>query len=963
MVTGPDIASSTGSPAVIGRDLSHPAQGHAVADASGDAAILSVKPDRLNLLSRLGQHARDVVPTMTWEADGAGNMTWLSAAWQQYCGLPPERMRGSGWFATMHPEELADGQACWTRAITTGQGYTRRRRVRRASDGAWPWHLASAEPLQNEHGEIIRWVGSVTDVHDLVEAEMSLRESEATLSAVLEALPVGVVIADPVGRIVRDNPANREIWGIPPETTNWEQYGDWVAFWPETGERVQAHEWAMSRALLRGETVRGELIECQPFDGGEKRFFLNNAAPIRDRDGRIAGGVVAEMDVTARRMVEQKLFESEARLRTATDNARVGLVVVDAEHRYRYANRAYVEILGLPLRDLVGLRVSEVLSPVYDEQIKPKLDQAFAGERVSYELSKPGSAADDSSVYSVTYEPGRQGNNEPIVVVVITDVTERVRSAQILAAREAQLRELLDTVNLGVLMVRDIPGTIRFWSEGCARLYGWSADYAVGRTSHELLRTRFPVPLPEIEAAIEHGGEWVGDLRHVTRDGRELITAARIIMRRLPHDGTPILLEALTDVTAQRQAEAALSELNLHLEERVRQEVAGRQAAQETAKRAQHMQAVGQLAGGVAHEFNNILQAVQSGASMIEARSTEAQLVQRFARVIQTASARGASITSHLLSFAQRARVEPERLELANILDDLGQILARTLGGRVTVRIEHDPGLPAVLADKVQLEAALINLSTNARDAMLNGGRIILRATAEAHTVAQSDRPPPGRYVRIDVSDSGTGMNAEILAQATEPFFTTKGPGAGSGLGLSMAKGFAEQSGGALSISSVWGQGTTVSLWLPVADEPAMSVAPSQRRVSQGSGSRRVLVVDDEEIVREVLVCILEDAGFVTFQAGGGADALALLRAGHIPDAMITDFSMPDLDGVSLIREAHIVCPGLPAALLTGLAPQDAKNAANSLSGRISVLRKPISAHQLVHEAELLLAGAPARLE
>ncbi|HYZ21512.1 MAG TPA: ATP-binding protein [Rhodopila sp.] len=420
-----------------------------------------------------------------------------------------------------------------------------------------------------------------------------------------------------------------------------------------------------------------------------------------------------------------------------------------------------------------------------------------------------------------------------------------------------------------------------------------------------------------------------------------------------------------TDVHDLVQAESAahvyLQEANRSLEQRVQEEILAREAAQKSARHGQHMQAVGQLAGGVAHEFNNILQAVQGSASLIDSRAADPSVVRRFARIILTASERGGTITSRLLSFAQQARFESERIEPATMLGDLAEVLAHTLGAGINVRVEHQPGLPPIVADKVQLETALVNLATNARDAMPNGGTLTLAALAETVAPGQPwggprDSLVPGRYVRLTTSDTGTGMDAAVLAHAADPFFTTKGPGGGTGLGLSMAKGFAEQSGGALAIESELGEGTTVTLWLPAADDPADVTGDPARGRQQARAGKRVMLVDDEELVSETLAFSLEDAGFAVDRAASGAEALAMLRAGVVPDVLLSDFSMPGMDGITLIREALALRPGLPAALLTGYAPTDARlAAAGVLPETCPVLRKPITPQQIVGALRALL--------
>lgn len=273
---------------------------------------------------------------------------------------------------------------------------------------------------------------------------------------------------------------------------------------------------------------------------------------------------------------------------------------------------------------------------------------------------------------------------------------------------------------------------------------------------------------------------------------------------------------------AQRRDRAALRALNQDLEVRVEAAVAARELALVRAQHAQHIQALGQIAAGVAHEFNNVLQAVMGSLEMIDYRSEDADRVRRLAQAAFAAAKRGSTITERLRGFARRAPLHAERVETVPLLTALRELLSKTLGGGIAVSLDVPPDVPAMLIDRTGLEAALVNLATNARDAMPDGGTLLLSARSDDIGPGDSRLTPlvVGRYIRITVADTGTGMDADTRARATEPFFTTKAVGAGVGLGLSMAKGFARQSGGGLAIESTPGQGTIVTMWLPVAAEP-----------------------------------------------------------------------------------------------------------------------------------------------
>jgi signal transduction histidine kinase/ActR/RegA family two-component response regulator len=416
---------------------------------------------------------------------------------------------------------------------------------------------------------------------------------------------------------------------------------------------------------------------------------------------------------------------------------------------------------------------------------------------------------------------------------------------------------------------------------------------------------------------------------------------------------------ALEARVAQRTRE--LSQAN----GRLQVEIAERRSTEAALLQAQKVQAVGQLAGGIAHDFNNVLQAISGGVALIRRRAGDAAAVERLAGMVADAARRGESVTRRLLAFARRGELRADVLDLGELLAGLREVLAATLGPGIRVEVNAPPGLPPILADRGQLETALVNLATNARDAMPGGGTLTLSAAAEH--VGKGDsrgRLAPGAYVRLVVADTGEGMDTETLARASEPFFTTKPLGQGTGLGLAIARGFAEGSGGALAIVSDPGRGTKVSLWLPVAGE----VARAMQRAPQEEGTPkavrccrrvRVLLVDDEPVVREVLAAQLADGGYGVAEAADGAAALALLDRGEPFELLVSDLAMPGLDGVALIREARRRRPGLPAILLTGYAGDAAALAVGGAleqSGAFALLRKPVTGAELADQVAALLS-------
>ena len=369
----------------------------------------------------------------------------------------------------------------------------------------------------------------------------------------------------------------------------------------------------------------------------------------------------------------------------------------------------------------------------------------------------------------------------------------------------------------------------------------------------------------------------------------------------------------------------------------------------------QKVQALGQLAGGIAHDFNNILQAISGAAALIDRHAEDTARVRHLTSMMSNAASRGTSITQRLLTFARRGELREEAIDTAGLLNNVREVLAHTLGTAISVHIAMPAVVPPLLADRGQLDTALINLGANARDAMPDGGMLIFSAEAEqvAEGEAHAANLSPGKYVRLNVSDDGQGMDAATLARVTEPFFTTKMPGAGTGLGLAMVKGFAEQLGGGLTIASTLGVGTTVSLWLRQAADKLVPVPTDTLGARSDIGtSSRILLVDDDDLVRETLADQLEVSGFAVLVASSGSEAIALLDAGEAVDVLISDLSMPGLNGVTTIQKARELRPRLPCFLLTGYVGE---RAALSSEDNFTLVRKPVAMADLAAQIEARL--------
>jgi nitrogen-specific signal transduction histidine kinase len=361
-------------------------------------------------------------------------------------------------------------------------------------------------------------------------------------------------------------------------------------------------------------------------------------------------------------------------------------------------------------------------------------------------------------------------------------------------------------------------------------------------------------------------------------------------------------------------------------------------AAREQFFQSQKMESLGKLSGGVAHDFNNLLAAILSSLDLARRRLGEGRDVSGLLENATRAAERGAELTQRMLAFARRQELKLESVNLTASLAEMSELLVRTIGPNYVINTQFPLILPKVRADRNQLELALVNLVVNARDAMPGGGAILISATLE-----QEKTGPGERFVCLSITDEGEGMERDVLARAAEPFFTTKGIGKGTGLGLSMVHGMIEQCGGRLELKSAPGKGTTVTMWLPIA-EAGLDKAPARAARAEAYRAVRpltILAVDDDPIVLVNTAAMLADMGHQVHPAASGSMALTLLQ--NLPvDLLITDYAMPGMTGAELIRRARLLRPDLPAIVVSGFAELD-----EGVVLEAPRLAKPFRQHQL----------------
>jgi PAS domain S-box-containing protein len=489
---------------------------------------------------------------------------------------------------------------------------------------------------------------------------------------------------------------------------------------------------------------------------------------------------------------------------------------------------------------------------------------------------------------------------------VTRDLTERRQAQEALRRSQEQFRLLVQGVTDYALYMLSPEGIVTNWNIGGQRIKGYAPEEIIGRHFSQLYtaedRAR-GLPGRALETAAREG-RFESEGWRLRKDASRF-WAHVVIDPIRASDGTLLGFAKITrDITERKAAQDSLDR------------------AREALFQSQKMEAVGQLTGGVAHDFNNLLMAVLGSLELLRKRLPDDPQQMRLLDNAILGAKRGATLTQRMLAFARRQDLDAQPLDLSVLVHGMGELLERSLGMDVQIEMVFPASLPRIVADQNQLELALLNLCVNARDAMKDGGSIRISAREERVGPNRTSGLAAGEYICLAVIDTGEGMDAETLARATEPFFTTKGVGKGTGLGLSMVHGMAEQMGGRLILKSRPGEGTMAEIWLPGVKETApagRAQAETTREPARAAGGLRILAVDDDRLVLFNTTAMLEDLGHTVVEAVSGEEALELLREHHF-DLVITDQSMPRMTGVQLMEAIGAGWPDLPVILATGYA-------------------------------------------
>jgi PAS domain S-box-containing protein len=854
----------------------------------------------------------DTVPALVVVLDLEGRIVRFNRLCQQLTGFDADEVLGRRiWDVLVLPEELEAVKGAFNslgEGLPPGafQNYWQSKRGER--------RLISWESsVIRESGGKPRWiVGTGIDVTDLNRDRLALSESLKELADIKFALDEASIVAitDQRGIINYVNDkfcdiskySREELLGQDHRIIN-------------SGYHPKEFIRNLWTTIAGGKVWKGELKNKAK--DGTFYWVDTTIVPFLNSSGKPYQYVAIRSDITERKKAE----EARMLLASIVESSDDAIIGKDLEGIITAWNSGAERLYGYKAEEILGKPISILLPPERADEGSQILGKVVVGEGVNHHETVRVKKDRGRIDVSLTASPIRDEAGNIIGASVIAhDIAQRKRADEKLRELAAMLDKAQDAI-----MVRDLEGRVTYWNQRAERLYGWGIQEAVGRDIRELLHSGDTTDFDKAMRAVLANGEWMGELTQATKQGRQLIVEGRWTLVR-DEAGRPRSVLAIdTDISEKKKMEGQFL-------------------------RAQRMESIGTLAGGIAHDLNNVLAPVLMALQMLRMKFSD-QESQTLLGMLEANVERGGDMVKQVLSFARGVEGERIPLQPKHLLKEIAKVMKDTLPKTISVVIDASDELLAVSADATQLYQVLMNLCVNARDAMPEGGRLTISAQnvmlddtyARMHLEAK-----PGSFVLIIVSDTGIGIPPEVIDRIYEPFFTTKEYGKGTGLGLSTAVGIVKGHGGFMDVYSEVRKGTQFRIYLPAVGPGSTSFVEEKPHELPVGHGETVLVVDDEAAIREIARGTLHAFGYEVLTAGDGTEAVALYaRDREKIDVVLMDMMMPYMDGPATLRALQRLQPNVRIIATSGL-PTDAKNAELLHAGVKTFLPKPYTAEKLL---------------
>ncbi|WP_285114972.1 PAS domain S-box protein [Leifsonia sp. fls2-241-R2A-40a] len=817
--------------------------------------------------------------------DVSGTFVESNGALAALTGYPSEQLVGMRFAQLLHPDSLDYTMARFREALT---GENRRYVTRIVTpEGRIRSLDVTILPLRGTDGEVAAVLAIARDIGDVERSAAAAAGNEALVRMAARIAGFAGWVVDVVTGEIMWSEGLFHLLGLQPGRVPVDAEA-LALFQPQDRRAVRT---AFQRTVVHGVPLDLRATIVHP--SGRLMHAHLVGEPERNEIGEVVRIHGAFHDVTALVQHREEQRAMARLLRSSLDQVHDAIAFVDRSWQFTFANSWALQLVGLDESELREKTIWEL----FPTALGSPFEQIY---RDAMENGEAGSARAYSPEWNSWFEVDAHPTEEGIAVIVrdVTEDQEARRKLEQYTRRVASQAALLDAARDAIL-VRDLGGMVRYWNRGAETIYGISAAEAVGRSVRDLLYED-PAEFDAASEALMRDGFWVGELRQRRADGSEIIADCRWQLSR-GEDGQVTVFAVNSDITEHRRQE----------EQRIR---------------AQRLESLGTLAGGIAHDLNNVLTPILMSVQLLR-QDEQDERRRDMLDALDAAAQRGAAMIRQVLSFARGTEGRRELVDLPTLLAELASFCRETLPKSIELVVDAPEQLPAVAGDGTELFQVLVNLITNARDAMPDGGVVTVRAVAR------------GDVVRLDVRDSGVGMDAATAARILEPFFTTKETG--TGLGLPTSAAIVKAHGGELQVETALGAGTSIGFELPVASAGVEAPSRGGAPVPRPGRGRRVLVVDDESAICELVRQTLDHNGFVT-EIAHGREALDLISQGPRFDAVVTDIMMPGVPGDVIARRVAAEQPQAAVVLMSGLLPGPGARAAVERDGA-HFLAKPFT--------------------
>jgi PAS domain S-box-containing protein len=863
------------------------------------------------------EHSSDAIGMM----DRDGTVVYESPASWNMLGYAPNELTGRQIYDFVHPDEKDEDMKIFSELLNhPGASIAGQFRFKHRT-GSWRWLDVVATNLLHEPA-VNAIVLNYRDITERKLAQEELYRSQQMLRLVLDNIPQRVFWKDRNFKYLGCNKSFADDAGFqdPSEVV---AKNDFELVWKEVAAIYRADD----ADIMENNTPKINYEEPLPGSDGKTLWLKTSKIPMHDQEGNVIGVLGTYEDVTDRKRAQEEILMQKTRFQQLFENLSLGIAMIDDQDKIVAINPAFSRIFQYDVEGLLGQRINEaIVPPEFAQEGELLSDETRHGKPVEQEGWRR--RKDGELVFVRIYGVPIISNGETIGIYgIYEDISQRKRA-------EDKVREqaaLLD-VSRDAIGVQDLEGRVLYWNRGAELLYGIPASAIIGKTEVPFYK---PDSLSERRQALEkviHTGEWSGEMRQVTNSGSEITVQSRWSLVRDQNGQPRSILVVATDITEKKKLESQFHH-------------------------AQRLETIGTLAGGIAHDLNNVLAPILMSIELLETKLTD-EKSRRLVSTIESSAKRGSDIVKQVLTFARGVEGERVVLQAKHLLRDMERIALETFPKSIEIRSDLPKNLWTVQGDATQLHQVLLNLCINARDAMPQGG--VLEIKAENVDLDQEGtrihlNARPGRYLAVSVTDTGVGIPAEIMDKIFDPFFTTKEVGKGTGLGLSTVLGIVESHKGFVTVRSEWGKGSEFKVYIPAAtDVAADTVRESPVTLPQGGGEL-ILMVDDEASVREIMKASLEAHGYRVVEAKDGMEAAVVYekQRGDIK-LVITDMMMPTMDGAAVIRLLRRMNPAIKIVVVTGMAEEEQISEAMKKTVQ-GFLLKPFRADKLLKTVHAVL--------